>query len=66
MGVQVKIGVDAFWVWARTNSNETAVDVEIVDYLRDEDLCLCEDGRSDASGRVQDEDDVNLKLSNLS
>ena len=65
IGVQVKTGVNSCRVGASTDSHNSAVDVEVVDHLRDEELCLCEDGGTDVPRRVYDEDDVDRKLSNL-
>jgi len=62
MGVQVKTGHNVRRVGAGTYSRKTTIDVEVVDHLRDEELCLLEYGGSDVSGRVYDEDDVDRKL----
>jgi len=62
VGVQVKTGDDARRVRASTDSCNSAVNVEVFDHLRDEELCLCEDGGSDVPRRVYDEDDVERRL----
>jgi len=64
--VQIEAGTDACRVGAGTDPHDSAIDVEVVDQLRDEELRLCEDGGSDVFGSVQNENDVDRKLGNLS
>jgi len=66
VGAQIETGADVRRVRAGTDSHLAAVDVQVVDQLRDEELGLCKNGRPDRTGCVQNEDDVEWRAGILS